>query len=326
MKVAFVYNPYQLLIIAGLTTLDSSIKRLIIPKRIQNLARKLVDEQYVEIICLSDSFVSDGRWNKLKATMKNITIFQKFRCDELFISNDQSILFLICLKIVKIKTVTLIDEGALEQLLLRERASKETIVQFLKGVVIGRAKRGRHKKIKAIIVHDPDRAIWMDFQPERKIVSAQTLAFSGLERLSIFEKHISLKNKFVLVTSPLTENGNSKFKNQELKIIEKVLQNNQDKTFILKKHYRESSDKYDHLVQRYQNLEYMDAAYDDFPIQILFNNIEKMVGFHSSAVSQFGSKNPQNAISMSSLVGTLHAEEYVKTQPFGVRFLDTYVV
>ena len=326
MNVAYIYNPYQLILVAGLMQTGISIRRIILPEKIKSLAQFLFNKNEVELVFLEDSFVSNGKLQKIKATLKNIRYYKKFRCENLLVSNDQSILFLLSLKLVNISEVTLIDEGALEQLILRERATSRKILEILKYVFFGCSKRGKHRKIKSIIAYDPTSPIWQDFRKERKVINGKNIANLGLKYFSNLEKKENFKNKIVIATSPLSENNNSKYKNQETEIIDKFVKSNSDKKFILKTHYRENKRKYDELVGMNANLQYFQQDLDSLPMQVFFPDIEKLVGFHSSVVTQFGGAYPGKALSLSNFVGSPHAVNFASTRPVGVKFLENFTI
>ena len=325
MKVAFIYNPYQLLIIVGLMTDGVLIQRIIIPSKLKKLTNLLIKGKSIDVVVLKDAFVSDGKLQRLMALLHNLSKVTKFRCDQIFISNDQSILFLLALKAVNIKNITLIDEGALQQLILRERAMPSSPVEVLKQFFLGSYQRGKHPKIATLIVHEPKNNLWRDYG-NKKVKNASRFANLGLQQIPIKERRENFRNKIVIATSPLTENGNSSYANQEKDIINKIVETNPKKNFVLKTHYRENEDKYEIIVKNNSNLTLMNEALDELPIQLFFSDIEIILGFHSSAVTQFGSKFPGNAFSMSGFVMSNHSENFVNTHPVGVRFLANYFI
>ena len=95
----------------------------------------------INIITLTDAFVSVGKIKKLLANIRNLKMLKFLKSSELYVANDQSILFLLALKFKTISRITLIDEGALHQLILRERLAKKFIWEsknFVLNSLIGR--------------------------------------------------------------------------------------------------------------------------------------------------------------------------------------------
>jgi len=322
MKAAFLYNPYHVLIISGLIATGVVFDRIIVPKKLEPLTKKILAGKTYELVLIRDSFVSEGIIRKILAIIKNLRLYKKLECGELFVANDQSILFLFAIKILDIGSVTLIDEGALEQLILRERASRISISYQLKKIFLGCRSRGSHKKISKLIVHEPAQPLWEEYRSTREIVDGAKLMNLAIE--NILKKIPALKSKKMLViaTSPITENGNGRYKNQEIDIITCLLNNNPKMHFVLKTHYREETEKYVGIVNEFQNLEFMECVLNELPIQIIFSQIEYLIGFHSSVITQFGNLFPCKALSLSRLVGSEHSQKFVMTSPKGVKFLQ----
>lgn len=321
MKVAFIYNPYHILIIYGLIKSGVKFKRILLPEKLETLTKKILADETIELVFMGTSFVSEGFLKRFLVIVGNFRLFKKLKCNELFIANDQSIIFLIAVKVFDIRSVTLIDEGALEQLILRERVSSRGPVYYVKKILLSCRSRGNHKKISKLIVHEPSQPLWDEFRTNHEILDGANLMDLALKNIFTNIPKAKLKNKFVIATSPLTENGNSTYENQEKDIIQNLLNNNPETFFILKTHYREMSDKYIDLISRYKNIELMEQVLNELPIQILFSEIENLIGFHSSVVTQFGNFFPGKAHSLSDFVGSDHSQKFVMTQPNGVIFL-----
>jgi hypothetical protein len=324
MKVAFIYNPYQLLIVVGLIKSGVIFQRLIIPQRLEKLTRKILTDDKMELILLKDAYVSVGTLKKILANVNNFRMYKKLECDELYIANDQSILFLAATKLLKIGIVTLIDEGALAELIIREKFSVTKFGGKFKRVFLGCRKRGLHPKIANMIVNDPSHLLWDEFRATKKISNGDIFVNLALDSLSSLAINKQVGNSTIIATSPLTENKNSSFENQELRIIIKLLESNPHKNFVLKMHYREILEKYKTILSNYKNVELIDSLLNELPLQLLFQKFEYLIGFHSSVVTQYGILFPGKALSLSGMVGSEHAQQFVMTKPSGVVFLDEY--
>ena len=89
-------------------------------------------------------------------------------------------------------------------------------------------------------------------------------------------------------------------------------------------HYRESVGKYNEVLKHNRNLTLIDDDLNELPLQLLFPKMKCVIGFHSSVITQFGNTFPGKAISLSGFVHSEHAQNFVRTQPNGVVFLDKY--
>ncbi|MAI14366.1 MAG: hypothetical protein CMM15_10140 [Rhodospirillaceae bacterium] len=326
MRVAYIYNPFQILIVAGLIEQGTHFQRIVIPQKLEQLVKNLIKRDNIEFVYLRDAFVSEGIFKKLFAIFENLYFYKKLIANELFVANDQSILFLAALKFADIGSVTLIDEGALEQLIIRERLSSARLIEKLKWFLLGRHMRGMHPKITNIIVNDPQRPIWEEFRVNKKISHSTPLVKIALDCLFASQTKTSFNNAVILATSPLTENKNSSFADQELSMISDLLENNSTKNFILKMHYREHPKKYKKIIDKYKNISLMNSPFNELPLQLLFSEIDKLIGFHSSVVTQFGTMFPGKAFSLSGMVESSHSKRFVLTKPNGVNFIASYKI
>ena len=194
--------------------------------------------------------------------------------------------------------LNVIDEGALE--LVQARGQ-------LGGV------RGIRKKF-------PELKVWA-LRPEKldldqlKEVPVESVkkasdTFMAAINTSEFVKQLTdLENCDVLIlTSPVSENGNSVYINQEVQIIEQILNLNPSTRFVLKSHYREGPKKYKHLSQKFKNITLNDNANTrHIPIQFFLGKVDKVIGFHSSALFDENLGNNTTVISLSNIVGSKHA-------------------
>jgi hypothetical protein len=324
MTVGYIYNPYQLLIIIGLAQNGTQFNKLIVPNRLYKLTQNLIGPHNIQVIPLNDAYVSDGKIKKIISNIKNIFLIKHLKCSNLYISNDQSIVFLIACMIFRTCKVILIDEGALEQLILRERHNPTNFPKLWKKMIFRAHGRAQHPQISKLIVFDEARCVWDEFKKSKIIESGSLYLTSALSHLTSRYNIKDLPDAILIATSPLTENRNAKYDWQELKIIEKLIANNQDKSFILKLHYREADDKYDEIISKYPNVSKMVGILNQLPLQLMFSCIFKVVGFHSSVITQFGSQSPGCAMSLSHLVDSTHSRNFVLTSPKGVKFIDDF--
>ena len=324
MTVAYIYNPYQLLIIIGLAYNGTQFDKLIVPHRLYKLTQDLIGPHNIKVIPSNDAFVSDGKIKKIISNIKNIFLVKHFKCTNLYISNDQSIVFLIACMIFRTCNVILIDEGALEQLILRERHNPKNSNKLLKKIIFRSHSRAQHPQISKLIVFDDARDVWDEVKNSKIVESGSPYLTSALSHLALRYNLKDLPDAILIATSPLTENRNAKYDWQELKIIEKLIANNQDKSFILKLHYREAHDKYDEIIYKYPNVSKMVDILNQLPLQLMFSSISKVIGFHSSVITQFGSQSPGCAMSLSHLIDSTHSRNFVLTSPKGVKFIDDF--
>ena len=93
-------------------------------------------------------------------------------------------------------------------------------------------------------------------------------------------------NGVIIITSPLSENGNSKYKNQEIEILNKLICANKNLNFYIRQHYRESKEKYNELY-KYKNCCSLNESID-IPLSDIEIKGYNAIGFHSSALNSPG--------------------------------------
>ena len=122
----------------------------------------------------------------------------------------------------------------------------------------------------------------------------------------------------LLLTSPLTENGNAARRGQELDLVRTLVERNPGVDFVLKRHYREADDKYESL-RALENFEDFDEAHAALPIQVVPLRFARVIGFHSSALLAFEQRSATEVMSLSNHVGTQHARTFISTRPEFIR-------
>ena len=122
----------------------------------------------------------------------------------------------------------------------------------------------------------------------------------------------------LLLTSPLTENGNAARRGQELDLVQTLVERNPGIDFVLKRHYREADDKYASL-RALENFEDFDEAHAALPIQVVPLRFARVIGLHSSALLAFEQRGATEVLSLSNHVGTQHARTFIAARPAFIR-------
>lgn len=136
------------------------------------------------------------------------------------------------------------------------------------------------------------------------------------------EDFYNLNEVIFLITSPLTENGNAKFHNQELVLLKKFVRVNSDKTFILKPHYRENYEtKYKSLFD-FKNCNLIELPLLKAPCNEIAFGRAKVVGFHSSALVELIEKNHSEVYSLSKFVGSSHSKVILESLNKKIQILN----
>lgn len=169
------------------------------------------------------------------------------------------------------KEIIVIDEGNFDVIFAKENyMPRYRISLILKKIILQIKDRLTDPRISKIVTTSD---IVRKKYP-RKIV---------IPKLSKFTKEIRLPpNSVLLLTSPLSENNNSQFQFQEISIIEEFIRSNIDKTVYIRKHYRESFDKYG-VFEKYEHVKIL-RQYSDIPIDNIKIYVDKIIGFHSTAL------------------------------------------
>lgn len=134
------------------------------------------------------------------------------------------------------------------------------------------------------------------------------------------------RGRTLIVTSPLSENGNSKYPLQEIKILEKLIKSNGSHTFVLKPHYRENLDKYTELIQRYSNISMISENQVPKPINEISEAFKIIVGFHSTALDYFVREPSCKIISLSGFVKTQHSSHVTRQLHPKVTIAQSYCI
>ncbi len=131
----------------------------------------------------------------------------------------------------------------------------------------------------------------------------------------VSENHkFHLKGEVLIITSPLTENGNARYVNQEIDILDKLLKQNPHKSFILKPHYREIYNlKYSDLIKQYENVQMIDEQYLDLPVQELPVLWREVIGFHSTALDYFLCFECIKVYTLSGIVESQHSRAVMRS-------------
>lgn len=324
----YIYNPYHYLVILGLQRSGVNIHSLIIPSKLNSELVNLPDIKSGKKIIISDSFKSNSLLKRIYSFFKNFYTFLKVSNDgPLIVANDRSLLVSIALRFSRVNSMVLLDEGALSQILFREKAINLESFRYRSLIdrILGRYPRCEHPKTSYILTEDSSLINNVDFSAD-KIISIKSFVSYSLRYLysGLDLKVNDLSSSFLLVTSPLTENGNNG-NSSELEIIDKLLRYNPNETFYWSRHYRESQNKYDEIFMKYNNFIRLDDSISYLPGQIIANSFQCLIGFHSSLLVHTA-KNKKKVFSLSSLVDSQHARLFVDSSPENIEFLYAYEI
>ena len=224
----------------------------------------------------------------------------------LWTSNINSKINTIFLLFLKIDEISILDEGAIEFVEARGH--------------LGRLNKLAQNHYQITLWSFNPKNFPINKYPKVKLRSLYEWAssyFTNSILLSAISSDIKFTPNSVLVlTSPVSENGNSRYMGQEVEILEEVIKQNPRFNFILKMHYREIKNKYDLVVSQHQNVTLLNShKHRNIPIQMLFGNIRMICGFHTSALFHIADHNRKKVVSLTRLVGSSHSKIALKTFP-----------
>jgi hypothetical protein len=215
------------------------------------------------------------------------------------------------------RSIPVLDEGALAQILFREKENTDRHRGLVERL-FGRYPRLANPKTNLVLTEDPH---LQQLLSSIAAINIQDLVHTSLSQIagSVSNCASDFGNSLLLVTSPLTENKNVGSVSEVL-LIEQLLVKNPTKNFYWSRHYRESKGKYDSLLEMYSNFHRLPAAFDALPGQSYASLFQGLIGFHSSLLVQ-EARQGQNVYSLSALVDSAHALAFVQSEPPGLKFL-----
>lgn len=316
---AFIYNPYHYIVLYSLQLEGIHIDTLAISKTLSKSVSELPKLNVRRTVVLRDGYKSDALWSRIFAFPVNLFLFLGVTgIYPLVSANDRSILVSLWSRVGRDRRVPVLDEGALAQILFREKEDSGGKTRRWVDRFLGRYERLQNPKTNFVLSEDPRLKEEVPLLPIININCMVEKALHQLAEINRFEIK-GFKSSLLLVTSPLTENGNVGSES-ELIIIKRVLLNNPGIDFYWSRHYRESAQKYDSLFAEFNNLRRLPNIFESLPGQIYSHLFIGLVGFHSSLLLQAARGNTR-VYSLSQLVDSAHAAAFVKSNPVGVNFV-----
>ena len=205
----------------------------------------------------------------------------------------------------KITNGIIVDEGFLKGAVLKEEVlTRYNIKLFLRVLLtFSLRKRFKSSNFNTLITYNPDYFIgilnnnWNVIHINNVLTEKESLTISSFYDDSFI---------FIL-TSPLTENHNSRYTNQEIDILKSLVTLNQEFRFVIKPHYRENYDKkYEELLQL-SNIEFIRKDLISVPVQNINFESHFVVGFHSSALKHIFLGGNNNVFTLSNFVNSKHS-------------------
>ena len=319
---AYIYNPYHYLILLGLSLAGVQFDTVFISKRLNDKIKRLPSFSCTKVVVLVDSFKSSSLLRRILSLPVNFgKIIGSRPSPLLLVANDRSLVTSLYASVRPSLQLMVIDEGALDSLMLMESAVVKKR-RSLADRIFGRFNRLENPKITHVISESENLSRVSDLS----LIDARFVVQKALDhlRLRLNNYDSSFATSFLLVTSPLTENGNVGAVS-ETKLVESLLQSNPSHNFFLKMHYREAEHKYKSLLTKFENLSSLPDEIDMLPGQVISDKFMGLIGFHSSLICQAGISG-LNAFSMSLLVNSDHSKRFVSSAPPKVHFLDSTIL
>ena len=233
------------------------------------------------------------------------------RCNVLITCNEHSPISILIKILCDPKEIWVCDEGNIEINHHKEINLTKYKIKFLLKFIISLGvikRRYKDNKISRIYTLYPNFI--------KKIIKDKNVRIIKLQKnIRNPKSEISLNHENILIiTSPLTENGNAKYEGQEIDILSGLFEQNPKKIFTIKPHYREKYEfKYLKLIKQYDNVNMIDAEYVSLPIQELPVLWGEVIGFHSTALDYFLCLGGIRISTLSGIVDSQHSNAVLQS-------------
>lgn len=257
---------------------------------------------------------------RLPNTATNLSLFQRIfgrvviylklrnvKCIGLYSANELAFPSIVLERNSKCESGILLDEGFLQGAVRKESAMLRYTFKHLMRVLLNFSSKKRFDNVVFKILYTRDMKFFENYIIDSTFEIRDATPFTISEKAVTLRDHFETETTVFLLTSPLTENNNSKYPGQEIDLLENLVKRNSHKRFLLKPHYREDYfTKYERLRQL-QNFGVMSGRFLNFSSQDLDFSGFSVVGFHSSALIDIARTGKTDVFSLSKLVGSQHS-------------------
>ena len=310
----FVYNPVHWIFSTALIV-EKKLTNVVVfgpefLKRNFQATQQLVPDATLKYVVIGELTSNRTALQKLATYFHVLFVIPYGSKPVLWTANINSKINDILLTALRIKSLCVMDEGAIELVEARghlHKLHKLANKGFAIDLWLYHADKFPREKYHPIAVHS--------------LYDAAQPYFNNATLLGAVKTNLQLDTKTVLfLTSPVTENGNARYKGQEIEIITQVIKQNKHRHFLLKMHYREDNRKYQALAYEYDNITVIDnQQHRNMPIQMLLGAVSMVCGFHTSVLFHAADDPAKQVISLSGLVGSAHSKIAVATLPDKVK-------
>lgn len=253
-----------------------------------------------------------GFVKKLLARLQTFLLLKDVNPDLLVTSNELAPASIIMSKKKECKEIIVLDEGDFDVILSKESVlNRYKTASKVKKFLFGFTGRFQDPRVMGVVTESSFAKQMM----ADKIIPVIYKGYIGKIRLG--------SNSVIVITSPLSENKNSKYHGQEIDILTDLIKRNKEFDFYIRTHYRERDGKYQSLI-KYSNCSYLEE-YSEAPISDLKIQATYAIGFHSSALSSPGLV-VDKTLSLSGFVGSNHSRAVLETLSSKYALLDDFVL
>jgi len=316
--VCFVYSPLHLHILEAIFAVDDSDFILIKPK---SLEKNIIKEE----ILIDDVTSGQRLFVKFRNLIHVLWNVNKYQMDILFTANEHAPISILLLMLFRPKEVWVCDEGNIDMLVLKDAGLRQYRIKFFikKVLTFGFLKeRFSHPKITRFYTLNETSA--KKILGSIKNNSTKVVDVLKLEKDRGISSY-STVNEIWLLTSPLTENGNSRYHWQEIDVLAELVSANPRFRFVIKPHYREDyKKKYTDLVNKFDNLKFINPDELEKGVQNINYLPLAVIGFHSTALDFYARLGNIAVFTLSKFVGSQHSSLFLMSKNPLIMELTSY--
>ena len=206
------------------------------------------------------------------------------------------------------------DEGFLKGTVVLETDTLRWWMKKLLRDLLNLSKKSRFNNPAYNIMYSNDTDFFENYLKHTNIKILPLGRYLNAIQTIKLKDYYNLEKVIFLITSPLTENGNGRFSNQEVVLLREFIELNPERTFILKPHYRENFEKKYESLFALKNCTLIDQEFLEIPCNNLEFGNSIVVGFHSSALVELVEKKLHSDVcSLSGFVGSSHSTVMIKS-------------
>jgi len=240
---------------------------------------------------------------KLIAYFKNFINIKFESFDIGYIPNSANPYIALCLLRIKIKRKFNIDEGNAIQSISRYLELKHSskfykIFKYIPNCEISPCQINFNYSTPAYVLNKQNlEKIINRYNFKKSFIELNSLLnkffiefsdYFNIINSNLLPKYNSEEDYIFIVTSPLTTNGYTEYKNQEVDIIDQFItkylkSSNKKINLFLKIHYRENEEKYYYLLKKYSNILFINNKISFQSIAFIYPKYS-VICFHTSAV------------------------------------------